>query len=242
MKHIVLTLFMIPLFFSSETIDTYPPVIVLELFTSQGCSSCPPADELLTQIQNRDSDTPVIAMSYHVDYWNYIGWKDPFSKEVFSNKQRLYSQKFNSSSIYTPQIVINGKAHFVGSNSREMDVKLKQHAKISAENKIEIANLDKNGNEVRFDYNVMGRISNKLLRTVLVVEERITKIPRGENRNRTLKNSNIVVAEDISELQNSKGHQSIAIPNIVNDKDELKLIFVIQNSDLDIVGANQVKL
>nr|WP_321222802.1 DUF1223 domain-containing protein [uncultured Psychroserpens sp.] len=239
MKHILLTLFMIPLFFSSETTQTYPPVTVLELFTSQGCSSCPPADKLLTQVQNNKD---VIALSYHVDYWNYIGWKDPFSKEKFSNKQRKYGQKFNSSTIYTPQVVINGKEHFVGSNVDIMNSKLKHYSKIAAKNTIVVSNIDSANNKISFDYSIEGDIKNKSLKVILVIEERITNISKGENRNRTLKNSNIVVLEDTLMLNSKSGKQTISITDLVKKTDKLKLITLIQTSNLDIVGANQIKL
>ena len=87
------------------------PVVVLELFTSQGCSSCPPADEVLADIKENMDNTSIIPIAYHVDYWDYIGWKDPFALKAFTNKQRFYGRKFNSSSIYTPQLVINGNEH-----------------------------------------------------------------------------------------------------------------------------------
>ncbi|WP_299274364.1 thioredoxin family protein [uncultured Psychroserpens sp.] len=242
MKHILLTLFMIPLCFTSEKVETYPPVIVLELFTSQGCSSCPPADKLLTEVDTFDNENQIITLSYHVDYWNYIGWKDPFSKASFSDKQRQYSRKFNSSSIYTPQVVVNGKTHFVGSNTREMNAKLKSYAKISAENKIELSVVKRSGNSVSFNYNIAGAIKNKTMRIVLAIKERTTEIPRGENRNRTLKNSNIVVLDDALGLKKSNGSYSFSIPKIVNKEDKLKLIVMSQNSDLDIIGASQVNL
>jgi len=242
MKHILLTLFVTLIFSSNKSVETYPPVTVLELFTSQGCSSCPPADKLLTQIQEKNGKTQVIALSYHVDYWNYIGWKDPFSKSAFSDKQREYSRKFSSSSIYTPQVVVNGKEHFVGSNSEKMKEKLNRFAKISAENKIEITSVITSEDKIAFDYDISGAIKNKSLRMALVIEERITEIPRGENRNRTLKNSNIVVSEVVFDLKTSEGHHEITIPKLVHKKDKLKLVSVIQNSDLDIVGANQLNL
>lgn len=242
MKHILLTLFMLPLCFSSEKKEAFPPVIVLELFTSQGCSSCPPADELLTKVQNTEKSSRVIALSYHVDYWNYIGWKDPFSQSKFSDKQRLYSQKFNSSSIYTPQVVINGNEHFVGSDSKKMNSKLKAYANVAAENEIIITSIQNSEGDISFEYKVQGNIKNKLLRVVLVIEERVTKISRGENRNRTLKNSNIVVSESISELKSSKGTHEITIPKLVKNNDKLNLIILIQNTDLNIVGANQLNL
>ncbi|WP_298894667.1 thioredoxin family protein [uncultured Psychroserpens sp.] len=242
MKHILLTLFMIPLLFSTEKVETYPPVTVLELFTSQGCSSCPPADKLLTAIQDRDDKNSVIALSYHVDYWNYIGWKDPFSKESFSDKQRSYSRKFNSSTIYTPQVVVNGKEHFVGSNEVVMKNKLKAYASIASKNKIDVTSIVNSQDNISFEYSIVGSIKNKVLRVALVIEERITKIARGENRNRTLKNSNIVVLEDKLNLKSATGTHQLTIPNLVNKTDKIKLVFIIQNTDLDILGASQVNL
>ncbi|MCD2258776.1 DUF1223 domain-containing protein [Psychroserpens luteolus] len=242
MKHILLTLFMIPLLFSTEKVETYPPITVLELFTSQGCSSCPPADKLLTAIQDRDDKNSVIALSYHVDYWNYIGWKDPFSKASFSDKQRSYSRKFNSSTIYTPQVVVNGKEHFVGSNEVVMKNKLKGYASIASKNKIDVTSVVNSQGNISFEYSIGGSIKNKVLRVALVIEERITKIARGENRNRTLKNSNIVILEDKLNLKRATGTHQLTIPKLVNKNDNLKLVFIMQNTDLDILGASQVNL
>jgi len=114
MQNVFLSIIMLSSMFFLEKVEdieeTYKPVVVLELFTSQGCSSCPKADELLSEVRDgaANENVDVIVLSYHVDYWNYIGWKDPYSKKAYSNKQRAYSGKFNSSSIYTPQIVVNG--------------------------------------------------------------------------------------------------------------------------------------
>ena len=90
---------------------------VVELFTSQGCSSCPPADHVLGELaQERD----IIALSYHVDYWDYMGWKDIFGRAENSQRQRVYAHRMKKKNVYTPQMVINGKADVVG--SRPMDV------------------------------------------------------------------------------------------------------------------------
>ncbi|ODT72682.1 MAG: hypothetical protein ABS75_02425 [Pelagibacterium sp. SCN 63-23] len=85
---------------------------VVELFTSQGCASCPPADALLTSLAERDD---VVALAYHVDYWDYIGWEDTFGDKAYSDRQRAYAKSWGSSRIFTPQMVVNGAEGVVGS-------------------------------------------------------------------------------------------------------------------------------
>ena len=94
------------------------PKAVVELFTSQGCSSCPPADALLTSLAGQQD---VVALAYHVDYWDYVGWKDTFGAAEYSDRQRAYAQSWGSSRIFTPQMVINGTKGVVGSRRGEVN-------------------------------------------------------------------------------------------------------------------------
>lgn len=215
---------------------TYQSPVVLELFTSQGCSSCPPADVLLDKVK-KEYPNEVFALSYHVDYWNYIGWEDPFSKSVYTKKQRDYNRKFQYRSNYTPQLVVNGKEHFVGSNGSKLYSKIGSYKAGKSNNGLQLHYNESSGNQVSFAYEVDGPIENRLLRAVLVLDERTTSVKRGENRNRTLKNSNIVVAEKYVTLDTGKGTGKITIPELVSQNDKLTLVLLIEKDNLDITAA-----
>src|ERR1700749_4412386 len=88
---------------------------VVELFTSEGCSSCPDADALIARVQQQDKDLPVYVLAYHVDYWNRLGWKDAFSDAAYTDRQKRYASWLKLTSIYTPQVVVNWQTQFVGS-------------------------------------------------------------------------------------------------------------------------------
>ena len=93
---------------------------LIELFTSEGCSSCPAADAILEEVQKKYIDKNVLIVGYHVDYWDKLGWKDVFSDASFTQRQEYYSTIFHLNSIYTPQVVVNGKTEFVGSNKEKL--------------------------------------------------------------------------------------------------------------------------
>ena len=101
----------------ASTVQADETPVVVELFTSQGCSSCPEADEMLARLGERDN---VIALALHVDYWDYIGWKDKFAHAAFTKRQKGYARSFGNRAIYTPQMVVNGVKEVVG--NRPMDV------------------------------------------------------------------------------------------------------------------------
>ena len=98
--------------------------VVIELYTSQGCSSCPPADALLKEYADRDD---VITLALHVDYWDYIGWADTLARPEHADRQRGYAAAAHKRTIYTPQMVLNGEDHVVGSHPDELAAGIQRH-------------------------------------------------------------------------------------------------------------------
>ena len=106
------------------------PVSILELFTSEGCSSCPPADALLRAVNGTQASggQRIVGISEHVTYWNRLGWTDPFSDEAFTNRQTTYAHRLSPEGSYTPQMVLNGRAQFVGSDAAALRQALQDDA------------------------------------------------------------------------------------------------------------------
>lgn len=213
---------------------------VLELFTSQGCSSCPPADAVLEQLQKANPQT-VLALSYHVDYWNYIGWEDPFSASEYTDKQRDYNIKFKSRSNYTPQLVINGREHVVGSHKAKIVDRIAAYKEIAPLNEVWLTGKKEDG-KVAFNYDIGGSLVGKKLRVIVVLNERTTDVKRGENQHRKLRNANVVVGERIIRPSKGQGEGIIEMPNIVTDTDETSLFVLVQDTDLEITGGAKLAL
>lgn len=159
--------------------------IVVELFTSQGCSSCPPADAFLGELAERDD---VIALSFHVDYWNYIGWDDQFSLTESTTRQRDYGRRLGKAYVYTPQIVVDGRAEAVGSNRNAVDNLIKM---ARAAQKVDI--------EVEHGADGTARIRLPAGNTVpadvwigFYDADHSTDVEAGENRGVTVSNANVV--------------------------------------------------
>lgn len=170
---------------ADETATSSTPVVV-ELFTSQGCNSCPPADAFLGELAQRPD---LIALSLHVDYWNYIGWQDPFSNPEATQRQRDYAQSLGLSSVYTPQMVIDGSFDAVGSNRSQVNEAIaaaSQRPKIT----VAIATNQTGGWLVTIPEAKVDQPATVWL--ALYDRQHVTPIRRGENAGKTLTNYNIV--------------------------------------------------
>lgn len=215
--------------------------VLIQLFTSQGCSSCPHADALLEKL-NKDKNLNIISLAYHVDYWDRLGWKDPFSKQDFTQLQYNYERHLGHGSVYTPQAVVNGSLQFVGSDEKKMRDAIQFFNAKSYGNKIELDEINRTGNKIEFNYNVLGDLKEKHLMIALVIGQRSTDIKKGENGGITLENTSIVAQQITVNLRSPNGNSSISIPEIVQNNDELSLVAFIQDKNLVITGVSEIEL
>ncbi len=169
--------------------DSRQPVLV-ELFTSEGCSSCPPADRQLTFLEKNQpvAQAEIITLSFHVDYWNQLGWKDEYSSAAYSNRQREYAPKFNSESVYTPQMVVDGDAEFVGSNAGKAANAIANAAK-AQKGKVE-ASIE--GNILKVAVSAMPRHGNAGVFLAIAEDGIVTDVRRGENAGSRLPHISVV--------------------------------------------------
>lgn len=214
---------------------------LLELFTSEGCSSCPPADELLAQIQIESNDKPVYILAYHVDYWNRLGWKDIFSNPDYSKRQVQYSKWLNVPEYYTPQVVINGKAEYVGSDEPALRgsiagaLKTAQFAELSLQ-------AQQKGDKLSVNYQVTGGSSSNQLLLAVVQKLAVSKVARGENGGRTLTHAQIVrELHTVNVSVDEKGTSVIKISHGFDTKGWEIIGFVQDTSNGEVLTATKAK-
>ncbi|MBL3570444.1 DUF1223 domain-containing protein [Rhodovulum sp. BSW8] len=166
-----------------------PSPVVVELFTSQGCSSCPPADALMAELAQRDD---VIALALHVDYWDYIGWKDVFADPAFTRRQKAYAHAAGKRSIYTPQMVVEGEDHVVGYRPMDLAHLIEAHA--VTESPVTLS-LSRQGDTVTVSaVSTQAFGEDAVLQIVRYQPEQLVDIERGENAGKSLLYTNIVDA------------------------------------------------
>jgi hypothetical protein len=180
----------------------HAPVLV-ELFTSEGCSDCPPADALLARLDA--SNQQIIVLSEHVDYFNQLGWKDPYSSAAFTDRQSAYAEQFKLSSVYTPEMVVNGTTEFVGSDNRAAKAKITE---ASSRPTTVPVKLTINAGTVRVEIDAAPagqKIGPADVMFALAANEKSTQVLRGENSGKSLHHVAVVRSlTKIGELKEGK--------------------------------------
>jgi len=210
---------------------------LLELFTSEGCSSCPPADELLAKVQKELKDKPVYLLAYHLDYWNRLGWKDVFSSPVYSRRQMAYS-RWLSAQVYTPQLVVNGNTELVGSDEPALR-KAVSWALSAAPSATLSLKVQQQGDKVAVNYRVSdSTVSSQQLLIAVVQKTATSKVTSGENGGLTL--SHIQIVRDLQTVDLSKtknGVNTIKLPQGFNTAGWEIVGFVQNTSNGEVVAA-----
>jgi hypothetical protein len=226
---------------STKAVTSGKSFAVIELFTSEGCSSCPPADALVARVEKEVTDKPVYILAYHVDYWNRLGWKDAFSSAEYSARQSQYADWLNLSSVYTPQIVVNGRKEFVGSEEGTLRNAIKSDLGINAKSDLALNDIKVEGDKATIQY-ATGTVNNAVLILALVEKNATTKVQRGENSGRTLSHVQIVTQLKSIALNNSNnGTANISLPHGF-DPQKWELIGFVQNkANGEITGATKAE-
>jgi hypothetical protein len=164
---------------------------VIELFTSQGCSSCPTADALLAKLADRDD---VIALSFSVDYWDYLGWKDTLASPKFAERQRAYALARGDGAIYTPQVVVNGRAHVNGGDEGQISRAIEKTGKNSGAAQVPIRLSEDKGKLIIAAGAVPEGLTTKEGTLWLAVIAKSVTVPigRGENQGKSITYNNVV--------------------------------------------------
>jgi hypothetical protein len=221
----------------------FEPVAVIELFTSQGCSSCPGADALLaaTVEDAAKENKKIFALSFHVDYWNRLGWADPFSSAAFSQRQNNYVSSMGLNGAYTPQMIVNGSNEFVGSDKRALESNLKRALNTAPVINFSSLTADQNnGTGIKVHYTLEGDIKSATVNFALVSLSETTVVKRGENGGRTLTNDNIV-RQLIT--KNAMASGEIEFANApVPAKENAAIIAFVQEKGFKIIGAAMTRL
>src|SRR5215469_7390618 len=201
--------------------------ILVELFTSEGCSSCPPADALLAELANRPD---VVALSFHVDYWDRLGWQDPFSSPDATRRQHGYADLLGLATVYTPQIVIDGRWQAVGSDRGEVERALAAARRAPASAQL-ILSVDHGRVRV-----ALGAGAEDARGSVLLIgfdRQHVDKVERGENQGRSLSHVDVVRGfAEIGRLDGEIRSIEAAVPWHAE-----RLAAIIHDADCHVLGA-----
>lgn len=215
---------------------------LVELFTSEGCSSCPSADKVLAQLENLNSsqNLPIYALGFHVHYWDYLGWKDRFSSNEYSQRQRKYAAVFGKNP-YTPQMIVNGKYEFGGYREdlakENVERVLKQPSNVTLS--LNFIKVEENRAILSYSCDVVS--SDFVLNLALVETGLSTNVKSGENRGKQLIHVN-AVRRFLSVHPDKEGKVTVELPDNMH-LDSVRIIGYLQNTkNYEIVSADQVSL
>jgi hypothetical protein len=219
--------------------------VLVELFTSEGCSNCPPADRALAFLQKEQphSQAEIITLAFHVDYWNGLGWKDEFSSPLFTQRQQFYAQKFRLDSAYTPQMVVDGSFELVGSDLGKVQKAISATIK-TAKAKIYLSARE---NKLKVDISDATSTSDATVYLAIAEDNLASSVQRGENAGNRLEH--ISVVRELKMLGKiEKGKTEFATETLVElnpawKRENVKLVvFVQENQSRRVLGVHFIAI
>jgi len=217
------------------------PVALIELYTSQGCSSCPPSEKWLGELDKRGiTNDKAVPLALHVDYWDYIGWEDQFSHKYFTQRQYQYRRLNHSSSVYTPQIMFNGQDARRNSINSGLSKLRQENAAVSFAVQADTINNDKVSLKIDFD-RIDSVAENSNVIVVLAENDLVKDISRGENAGRTLEHQHVVrVWKSLGKIQNDYALDLDVDPSW--ELDNMEVVVIVETQDLQTQQALQLAL
>jgi hypothetical protein len=184
-----------------------PAPVLVELFTSEGCCSCPPADRLLQELESKQpiSGAQIIVLSEHVDYWNSLGWKDPYSSRFFSERQSAYGNHFDLATVYTPQMIVDGESQFSGSNAKEAQQSI---AKASTETKIPVQISSVVAQSGTFKVHIQAGPGSGVVYVAVALSHAESQVLRGANGGHRL--SHVAVVQSLQQIGDLRKEKDFA--------------------------------
>ena len=217
-------------------------VAVVELFTSEGCSSCPAADEMLKEMTDimAKENKPVVGLAYHITYWDHLGWKDPYSQEKFTDRQKKYCGLLQVPSIYTPQMVVDGEFEFVGSDPISFRRRVEEVLTTSAPYQLD-ARATIQDNEISVAYSLNKKPKHEVMNIALIEIFVKNSVQRGENKNKTLQHYNVVRKLETADLLPT-GEFKMTMPADLDPSNCAVVLFIQHQRNLSVLGAQKISL
>jgi len=228
-------------FSAKERLSVSKPIIIAELFTSEGCSSCPAAEELLKEMVDMTAkeNVNVVGLAFHITYWDHLGWKDPYGQLAFSDRQKKYDE-FLKTQQYTPQVVVNGEVEFVGGNPVAFRNAISKVASTPYYFSLE-ATASHSDNRITVSYSIDKKSRAEWLHIALVETSIENRVTSGENKNRLLKHYNVVRKFQTVDLQSTDEVKIDAPADLDLSKCEL-VLYVQHRRNLSVMGATRIEL
>lgn len=229
--------------FAAAAEKVNPTPVLVELFTSEGCSDCPPADALLARLDSAQfvPGALAIVLSEHVTYWNHLGWRDPFSFEEMDARQQQYSARFGLNSVYTPQMVVDGAAQFVGS---DRDALMRAVQRSAAKEKITLEIVEPHLKDSKAIFSLRSAIANNVdWYAAIAADATRSEVARGENAGRTLHHTAVV--RSLRQLERKSDVQEFSLPvdAVATSNANVRLVvFAVDAHTGTVIAAEQSNL